>query len=398
MNIVSPPDVVLLARWSIGVQLGVVCLLAAFFGALARTMRLAEVRLWAIAWAADALALAAVFGTAFLSPPMAVARIGLTIYAGAKTAYVLLLVAGARHHLQPGAELRLRPRLVLPLIAAWSLAVGVFAPRIAHAQIAQAMMVAGMLLFGAVWVLRHPRTPRSRWLGWGLLAEGLLFLHYIPLLAPVLWNAPPMGAYLRYTSFFDAGAELFVGLAILVALEGSTTEHLRHLNRELEESQERLRLLVDLDPLTKLVNRRGLRTELQRVKPTGAAMIFIDLDGFKAINDRYGHLVGDACLQKVASVLQHNFRAEDTIFRWGGDEFLVIAPGLDFEGAWRRVSDCRQDLARAGVQGLPCSVSVGIAMLAPNGEPEVALKQADEQMYGDKNRFRSRAVSLDTWY
>ena len=375
---------VAVGRWSVGVQLGVVCLLALFFAALARTVKLAEVRLWATAWLADAVALAAVFVAGFLAPPPWTGRLWLTIYAACKTAYAFLLVAGARNHLQPGTELRLKRSHIVAVLAVWSVAIGFFSPRIAHSQMAQALMVGGIVTYGAVWVLRHPRRPRSRWLGWALLVEGLVFLHYVPFLAPLVWDGGRSSPHLRVSSFIDAGAELLLALAILVALEAASTEHLRHLVAELEVSQERLRQLVDHDPLTKLANRRALRAELERVRPAGAALVFLDIDDFKSVNDRFGHAVGDAALVRIGGVLARSFRSHDALFRWGGDEFLVVAPGLDLQGAQRRVAAFRAVLAQPGDEGPPLSISAGIALLAPGGEPDRALHEADLRMYADK--------------
>jgi diguanylate cyclase (GGDEF)-like protein len=378
--------IALFAQWSVGVQLGIVCLLAIFFAALARTVKLEEVRLWAAAWLADAAAIAAVFVAAYIRPTPPLGRLCLVVYAAAKTSYALLLVLGTRHHLQPGVDLPVRRGPLLAVLAVWSLAVGFLAPRIGLAQAAEALMVGGILCYGAVWVLRHPRQPRARWLGWALLLQGLLFLHYVPMLAPLIWGGSALAPYLSFSSFLDAGGELLVALATMVALEASSNDHLRHVNRELEMSQERLRQLVDLDPLTKLANRRALRTELQRVQDRGAAVIFVDLDTFKSVNDRYGHAVGDLCLIRVAAVLARSFRTEDAIFRWGGDEFLIIAPGMDLEGALRRVDVFRTELARHGEGVPPVLASAGIALLPPGGEPDVALREADQRMYADKRR------------
>ena len=158
-----------------------------------------------------------------------------------------------------------------------------------------------------------------------------------------------------------------MALAILVVIEGSSSQHLEHLNRELLASQERLRQLVDLDPLTSLANRRRLRDEMERVRAAGAAVIFLDVDNFKDINDRFGHIAGDACLLRVAAALKNTFRSDDTLFRLGGDEFLVIAPGLDPEAAEARVRALRADLAE-GVENAPaCHISVGVARLDPAG-------------------------------
>ncbi len=385
--------VTVLGTWSVGVQLATVCILALFFTLLARSLRLEETRLWAAGWIADAAAIAAVLVASRLHPAPVAMRIVLVLYVAGKTAYAFLLVAGARRHLRPGVDMAIAPRVLGIFIAAWSLVVGLLAPAYGMLLVAQSLMVGCVLSWGGVWILRHPRFARSRWLGWAFLAEGVLFLHYVPVLLPAVWGGQALFSYVPYASFFDAGAELLVALASLVALESSASEHLQHLNDELLVSQERLRQLVDLDPLTALTNRRGLRGELARVRATGAALVFIDVDRFKDINDRFGHIAGDACLRRVSSCLSSVFRAEDALFRWGGDEFLVIAPGLDREGAARRIGSLRGLLAQVEDEAPPCSISAGIAVLDPGGDPEEALHEADEHMYADKQRARQSSSS-----
>jgi diguanylate cyclase (GGDEF)-like protein len=371
------------------VQLATVSLLAAFFVALTRTIRLQEVRIWAAAWLADAVAVAAVFVGALVAPAPLVLRLCFALYVGGKTAYVLLVVTGARSHLQPGATEPVRPLLLGAAVAAWSLLLGFLSPKPEFLRVSVALMIGILLTTGALWVLSRPRVPRSRWLGIAMLAEGLLFLYYVPLLLPILWGAKAL-AYTPYAPFFDAGAELFLALAILVVIERSSSDHLEHLNQELLASQERLRQLVDLDPLTSLANRRKLRPEMDRVRTSGAAVIFLDVDDFKEINDLWGHIAGDACLLRVASALGRIFRSGDSLFRLGGDEFLVVAPGLDAHGAHERVENLRAELAAAEGAAPPCRISVGIAALAPHGEPEAALREADERMYDEKRRSKGR--------
>ncbi len=373
-------------HWSVGVQLVAVCLLAFFFLALTRTVRLAEVRLWAWAWLSDALAVAAIFAGAFFAVPWWVLRLSAACYAAGKTGYVLLLVGGAQYHLRPGVHFGLGGRGLAGLLAGWSLALAVFAPQLVHVQLAQSLMVGAVLTAGAAWVLRHPRAQHSRWLAWAMLVEGLLFLHYVPLLLPVLWGGAPLAHYLYLSSFYDTGAELFVAMGTLVALQSSATEHLRHLNEELLASHDRLRQVADLDPLTALANRRTLRGHLEQVTVRGAALIFVDIENFKRINDRHGHIAGDACLKRVAAALTHVFRAEDGLFRWGGDEFLVVATGLDFAGAQSRVDELRSLVAQRDGDAPPLGLWAGIALLPPNGEPDAALREADERLVADKQR------------
>ena len=380
------PEYLLLGRWSLGVQLATVALLAAFFVALTRSVRLQEIRIWTAAWIADGVALLSVFVVSFVTLPGVLLRAATCVYVAGKTAYALLLISGAQNHLRPGVAHPLHPGKLAAVVAVWSVAVGAFAPALTYAQVATAFVVGSVLTVGAIGVIRKPRLSRSRWLGVCLLLEGLLFLHYVPMLLPRLWGNRPIAGYLHYSSFFDAAAELLVGLAILVVVESSSSEHLQHLNRELVASQARLRQLVDLDPLTSLSNRRRLRREFDRVQARGAAVIFLDVDDFKGINDRFGHIVGDACLLRLAAALRGTFRADDSLFRLGGDEFLVVAPGLEGEGARERVARLRAVLASGDDDSPACTLSVGVAQLAPDDEPEAALREADEKMYLEKRR------------
>lgn len=372
--------------WSIAVQAGVAILLAAFFAAMARSVRLAEVRLWATAWSMDAAALLAVFwaNQPILSPWQT--KLLLALYAAAKTAFALFMVAGARHHVERSFRTDLRPAPLAILLLLWSAALALLPPTPALVQMAEYLVVASLFLVGGGWVLRRPHTRRSRWLGYALWFQALLFLHYVPLLLPLVWGGHVIEpGYLAVGSFFDAGAELVVALASLAALENRTTLRLRQLNEELLDSRERLRRLVDEDPLTGLFNRRRLRPLLEEVRERGASLVFLDVDDFKKINDYKGHLVGDLCLKRVARTLRESFRTEDGLFRYGGDEFLVVCPGLSPEQAEARMERVRNALAAASEEAPPCSLSVGVAFLPPGGEPERVLEEADQRMYASRN-------------
>ncbi len=383
---------------SVGVQLGTVTLLAMFFFALARSIRLAEVRMWAAAWVADAVAIAAVFLLVFSLRAGAsfwLERLLLTLYVFAKTAYVFGLVAGARHHLRPERELDIRRSHLVAILSVWSIVIGFFTENLGTVQLVQALMVGSVLTFGGIWVFRHPRYPRSRWLGAVLLAEGVLFLHYLPALTMAAYGNPYARlGYVRYASFLDAGAELMVALGILAALEASTTANLRTLNEELITTRDRLRDLAERDPLTALSNRNVLQRDLSSRDITRAAVVFIDVDDFKLINDRLGHAVGDACLRRVAAALRETFRSEDRIFRWGGDEFLVIAPGLAEEAAGQRIEQVRRSLRTVSDDAPVFTISAGIATVGPGTAAEEALRIADERMYADKSRH---ARSSPSW-
>jgi diguanylate cyclase (GGDEF)-like protein len=150
---------------------------------------------------------------------------------------------------------------------------------------------------------------------------------------------------------------------------------------------------VDNDPLTGLDNRRALQAILRAVQPKGATLLFFDLDDFKGINDLHGHHMGDECLKQFATALRECFRPDDHVVRYAGDEFLVIASGLDRAAVEERVGQVRWRLRKAAGQIPYFTFSVGVGDLAPGGKPEAALKDADEAMYRHKSGVRQAAAS-----
>lgn len=374
----------ILSRLSIAVQFAVVICLLAYFLLLLRMVKLREVRLWTAAWLADALALAAVFVHAYASIPLVGHRITLVLYLAGKASFAFLIVAGARHHLRPGIEPKFRPLILIVFIAAWSLILGFAVPGLWQAQLAESTLVGTLLFAGGITVLRQRRSPVARWLGWAMLVEGLLFLHFAALLLPGLWGNMNGFEYLNYSSFIEAWVELILALACIAVIAQRREELLHHAHRELLQSQQRLSRLVDTDPLTKLANRRSLRKSMDSVVNTGGAFIFIDINDFRQINDLFGHSVGDAVLQRLAGLIVEQFRPEDHAIRWGGDEFLVVAPGMDQVSAKARVGVIRQALRQPGDDTPPFSIAVGIAELFPGGDPTAALEEADRRMFAEK--------------
>jgi diguanylate cyclase (GGDEF)-like protein len=155
---------------------------------------------------------------------------------------------------------------------------------------------------------------------------------------------------------------------------------------------ENVRQLAVSDPLTGLANHRrlmdALEAEIQRSRRTGRsfALLLLDLDGLKKINDIYGHLVGSRALCRVADVLRINSRAIDTAARYGGDEFALIFPETGMDAAQevaRRICD---HITRDG-ELPPISVSVGIAVYALDRDTlETLVSAADQALYKTKGR------------
>ncbi|HVZ51706.1 MAG TPA: GGDEF domain-containing protein [Pseudolabrys sp.] len=155
---------------------------------------------------------------------------------------------------------------------------------------------------------------------------------------------------------------------------------------------------ADVDPLLELLNRRGFERELQRslayMRRYGmpAALMFIDLDGFKAINDKFGHAAGDALLKAVARELTAHVRASDVAARLGGDEFGVLMWNVDGPRAAARARDLENLIEQLIVlyQGTPLSVgaSVGMVPLTADATPARLIDAADQAMYARKKERR----------
>jgi len=172
---------------------------------------------------------------------------------------------------------------------------------------------------------------------------------------------------------------------------------IKRLRSEIAQLQEKVALLdrlAHLDVLIDLPNRRGfmrqLETAIDRVTryDDAGALLFVDIDGLKMINDSFGHQAGDEALIQVAQMLSQGVRKSDCVARLGGDEFGILLEraneGSALETANRLVSmiaDC--EFCYEGMC-LPLSVAVGVAVIEPNDCPEAVMARADEAMYLQK--------------
>jgi diguanylate cyclase (GGDEF)-like protein len=163
---------------------------------------------------------------------------------------------------------------------------------------------------------------------------------------------------------------------------------------QLQERVEQLDLLAHEDSLVALPNRRGflrvLERLIDRVARYGekAALLFVDLDGLKLINDSLGHQAGDEALVQVARQLVGGVRRSDVVARIGGDEFAVLLVHSDEDSAHetaRRLIDviAGSDFTHNG-QTLPLSVAIGAAPIRADDTPETAMARADREMYRRK--------------
>jgi diguanylate cyclase (GGDEF)-like protein len=226
--------------------------------------------------------------------------------------------------------------------------------------------------------------------GWFVLAWVLLEGFTIATTASLLVSSEASDALLYY------GLPLsMVAAAVLTAL--GVADRLREQRQALSEAQRR----AQTDPLTGVLNRRSLLERLEaacvRAKARGLsiAVLFIDVDHFKHVNDAHGHQAGDACLKNVVTLIQAELRQSDVIGRYGGEEFVVILSSADAAAALpvaQRILE-RVERERTTGYGAPIRITCSIGVAASDalgvwGEP--LLAHADQAVYAAKNGGRNR--------
>jgi diguanylate cyclase (GGDEF)-like protein/PAS domain S-box-containing protein len=178
----------------------------------------------------------------------------------------------------------------------------------------------------------------------------------------------------------------------------------RNAAQALRERIAQLEQLALIDPLTQLPNRRYLGSTLvaqfQMLARSGIpfAVVFLDIDDFKRLNDRHGHDAGDTVLRTVARTLTATVRAHDTVGRWGGEEFLAVLPNTDRSGlavlADRLCRMVRHSRIQMGTGAETVTVSVGATLARPDEPPGTLLRRVDGLMYISK-RAGGDSVTLD---
>lgn len=197
------------------------------------------------------------------------------------------------------------------------------------------------------------------------------------------------------------GVEALVGFMFDISERKRTEEKLIALQQELED-------LSFKDGLTGIGNRRRFDSVIEaewaiaRRDQTPLSLILIDIDHFKEYNDRYGHVRGDECLQRVAQTLRTGAtRPRDFLARFGGEEFVIVLPETDEAGAERVAVRCRDALAHEGIAhktssvGPFITVSVGVASIVPKADDELVafIEEVDRRLYLAKERGRNEIVA-----
>jgi diguanylate cyclase (GGDEF)-like protein len=178
---------------------------------------------------------------------------------------------------------------------------------------------------------------------------------------------------------------------------GRLRGEIEKLQQALALAEERARVLelaAHEDPITGVFNRRGFERELARAIAyrarygTAIGLVIADFDGFKRVNDSYGHGAGDALLRHVASLLRRHVRASDSVGRLGGDEFAVLLWQVEEAVAQQKAASLQAIVGGSaldyGGQSIHAELSVGVTALASDDSPNTAFARADRALYANK--------------
>ncbi len=174
------------------------------------------------------------------------------------------------------------------------------------------------------------------------------------------------------------------------------------VEEELRKSQELYKKLATTDMLTEVMNRYSLghaldvETERARRYEQSLSLVLLDVDDLKVINDNHGHLAGDKALKAIATYINSSIRKSDYFGRWGGDEFLIVAPGIDLDGALEMAEKLRKGLPSEGVQGVgKLSISIGVASLEKDdSDYDDVLRRADRALYESKRKGKDSTTAV----
>lgn len=395
MNISGLAEATLLGLIAQTCGIGLLSVLACLLG---RSMDRRELRYWAFAWACRTVAFASLL-VAFLFPRFVGFFFPLYLLGGYAFGYLFL--AGCRTHASSTRLTRQAFWLLVPGVAVAGLLTRVSRGDLVVAFIPHAAIMSYFFL--AAFRALTPARRRAGQTGTGLrvlsialLTLAIVYLHYVPLFAvTVIRDTALPIVYQTYASLLDLFIEILLGFGALMVVMEDVRGELETTNRELLGARDRLEVMARSDPLTESLNRHAFYSLVERNRDAAAAQALqgcaaiIDIDDLKKINDSHGHTTGDLAIRAVARAIRSLVRADDLLFRWGGDEFLILLFGVSEKEARARLDGLNGILARTVLpdtaRPLEISVSYGLASFSGNAELDRIIDAADDAMYQTKN-------------
>ena len=382
------------------IQLNGVILITILSLCLRRSLKLTALKYWTMAWLSLCFALICLrlaFGY------QEFASILFTYYFLGEYIFGFMLVAGCRsldgqYELKPRSEL-----MMIPLVIA-AIALPHIASDFNDVFNIHSLILAGFYAAAFYWLTRT-REPRF---GWRVMQISLALLAIDFLLYSIIFTARKFATFstdfLAYNSVIDLILQTALGFGMVIILLEKVLDDFKHTNEKLRTTQTQLERLVNTDPLTAAFNRHAFYGFVHRNGESAAGSSgcvgFFDIDDLKAINDCFGHAAGDMVIRQVVRSLRDIIRAEDLIYRWGGDEFFVIMVSMEAKLAEDRMLRLDSLLQHVYIENIPEPISVGVSWgftdYASPDELEDAINRADAMMYRRKQeRKERRAASID---
>jgi len=283
--------------------------------------------------------------------------------------------------------------MLLPL-GAWAAAgpVLISDPLVLHATQYAVLAATELAAAALLWPRHQPAGMGVRLTSQVLALIGLLHALHVAAFAGLFGPDAPTMLLLQAGPFVTLLLQTLLALGMVLTVMESTQRALATSNAHLQEAEHRLKILAETDPLTGCFNRRVFRELVDGVRSgregTQGAVLMLDMDDLKDINDRQGHAAGDDAIRRAAEAIRGHTRATDIVVRWGGDEFVVVIPGASGAYAQARRDELANTLA---LVGLPASA--GLAVYEEGKDIMVAVDEADREMYAAK-AIRKRKASL----
>jgi diguanylate cyclase (GGDEF)-like protein len=361
---------------------------------LAQSIRRPLLWYWAAGWLALATALGALT-MAFQRPSLQV-PLKVTYFFG-EYAFAAFLIAGCRHFTSSRSAAR--------QLGSWlpiGLCIAVVLAFVSSDFNVQFALHAGIMGLAFATAFRELAPARKARLGGGvtimsfaLLLLAVDFFHYVPVFAIAAWRGPTHRfAYLNYTSVIDMALEILLGFGMVIIVPDMLRREAESANAELGKALAKLEIAARTDPLTNALNRHAYHalvgdTQSPLTKPTlSGCVVIADVDRLKYINDTYGHAAGDAAIRCIATAIRSVIRADDLLFRWGGDEFLVILWNIEEQEAAQRFENFDsvvRNTQSAAVEW-PVGASFGFARFDGSRPLDLSIEIADSVMYERKIR------------
>ena len=367
-----------------------------------RSIHGASQRYWTVAWSCLSLSLSSLIVAFHVGP---LKNHFYSLYFFGEYAFAAMFAAGCRYY-ATGTRLTRRQLPVLISLVALAAALPWLSDDFNDLFMVHALIMA-CLFATSLFALRHAHRQGKSSLGLTVMSVALLllaldFLHYVPVFGARdggAWGIVVPASYLKYTSIFDLILETMLGFGTVMVLMEGVSREVEEANRELTAARERAELMARVDPLTEALNRHAFHSLLSRDggehESMSGCVAIIDLDDLKAINDTHGHAAGDRAIRAVASAVRALIRADDLLFRWGGDEFLVLMLGMPEPKARLRLGSLGAGLAGIELNGAQAiahlNVSHGLAHFETLGHLHHAIEDADRAMYKRK-QARKAAV------